>query len=163
FSRSRRRYWRRRSRDGFTGSEALQAADQLGIVAGRLLAMLGKVLHDMFDGGERLEQHEADALRDVDGAALHLGEDFLGSRGNGFEAVEIEEATRAFDGVDQAVNRIEDIAVGRVLVELDELAIKHGERGARLADEFADQVVHHLPVPAMVRVGRRYYTDTVKW
>ena len=77
----------------------------------------------------------------------HVGERVLGGVAQRLELREIEEAAVAFDGVDEAEDRIEPRAVRRVGFPGDDLARQRGEHLARFGDEFRQQIVHCSPSP----------------
>ena len=106
-------------------------------------------------------------------AVAHCGEHVLGGVAQPGEPRQIEKAAASLHRVDEAENRIEPRAVGRIRFPRDDLARERLQRLARLGDEFLEQIVHGVPgkrarlrscrtwvkgafsVPASARVERR--------
>ena len=121
---------------------AVERGDQhvVGGFGQRLAALdLGDHHADAVDHREHRVDQPAVGLA---AAGAHVGERVLGGVAQRLELREIEEPAVAFDGVDEAEDRIEPRAVGRVGFPGDDLARERGQHLARFGDEFRQQIVH---------------------
>lgn len=125
---------------GVVGEDA-EFADQVLVVAGGLLALLGQLGENVLDPVDRLQNG-----RDRNGAhgcaVPELPDQVFGGVGQRLQPRQADEAAGAFDGVNQPEDVAQDVAVVGLLLEAHEFPIDGIEIFARLGQELLQQVVH---------------------
>ena len=96
----------------------------------------------------------------VAAAGADVGERVLGGMAQRFEPREFEEAAIAFDGVDEAEDRIEPRAVVGLGFPGDDLAAQGFEHFAAFGDEIGNQIVHRWSAPRFT-VRARYAAEVL--
>lgn len=110
-------------------------------MAWRLLPLLGELGHDLLDPVDGLEDR-GDRGRGDARAVAELADDGFGRMRQRFEPRQPDEATGAFDRVNEPEDVAQDIPVIGFLLEADELPIDHIEMLAGLAEKLLQQLVH---------------------
>ena len=135
-----------------TGTTACSAPGSSASI--RRFVAAGRHLLAGFDRGDHFadavddRQHRADQWRiGVAAAGADVGERILGGMAQRFQPREFEEAAIAFDGVDEAEDRIEPRAVVGLGFPGDDFAAQGFEHFAAFGDEIGNQVVHRRSAP----------------
>ena len=120
-------------------TDARELRDDRAVV----LVAFGAVRFDRLEDPSNAVDHREKRRRDL-GIVEHLSvaeatEQRLADVGQLFELAESEEARRPFDRVDAAEDRAEEDAVGRILLESDEVAIELVQVLAALEQELPHQ------------------------
>ncbi len=134
-------------------STGLQRFDKRIVAAGwkflaslNLIVHLADPVHDRKDGGDQPTIGVASP-----GAAV--GQGIFRRVAEALEPGEIEEAAIAFDGVDEAENRVEPRLVRRIGFPGDDLLAARLEHFAGFGDEIRQQVIHFVTAPLRMKTA----------
>jgi hypothetical protein len=144
----RRRRRRGGGRRGRVEHHALELADEICVRAGRLGLLLLELVEDLLDavdGGED-ERHGLAGHRHAVAEFAHQG---LGRVRKRLESRQAEKSARALDGVDEAEDVVQDLAVVGFLLELHEFDVDRVQALAGFGEEFTQQVVHRYKPSAL--------------
>ena len=129
----------------------LQRFDQRLVAAGgKFLARLDRVVHPADPVHDREHRRNQRAVG-VAASRAAIGQRVFRGVAQPLEAGKIEEAAIAFDGVDEAENRVEPGLVGGVGFPGDDLLAARLEHFAGFGDEIRQQIVHFVSAP--LRIG----------
>ena len=132
---------RRGRRHRLRGSEAIELADKIDVVARRfLLAQLERVedRFDAIDGGK----NERDGFGRDRKPVAELPHHAFGGMRKHFEPRQAEKTAGSLDGMNQTKNVAEDLAVIGLLLEAHEFRVYAIETFIGLGQELTQQVVH---------------------
>ena len=138
----------------FAPRHAAKPVDEIGVVALGLALQSFDPVEDRLDAVERRENERHGVGGDRHAVAELAHQRFGGVR-QPFEPRQSEEAAGAFDGVNEAKNIAEDLAVVRVLLETHEFGVDAIQTLAGLGQEIPQQLVHTTRLVASGASPRR--------
>jgi len=131
----------------------IELADQVGIVAGRFVLQLLQPVEDCFDainGG----QYERYRFPGDGHAVTKFAHQRFGGVRERLEPGQSKKAAGSFDGVDEAENVAENLAVIGLSLEAHQLGVDVIEVFGRLGQKLTQQLIHERLVPPTTQVWR---------